>query len=69
MAGVKGRSGRPGGNPDLEQYQFSTDRAESLTEKLTIRIPPSMMTALKQRENWQELVRNAIAQALQQENP
>jgi hypothetical protein len=69
MAGVKGRSGRPGGNPDLEQHQFSTDRAESLTEKLTIRIPPSMMAALKQRENWQELVRNAIAQALQQENP
>jgi hypothetical protein len=65
MAGVKGKSGRPGGNPDLQTHQFSTEREEALTAKLTLRVAPSMMDALKLQDNWQELARNAIALALQ----
>jgi hypothetical protein len=67
MTGVKGRSGRPGGNPDLKAHQFETDREESLTAKLTLRLAPSMMEALQQQDNWQEFARRAIAQALEHE--
>jgi hypothetical protein len=67
MAGVKGRSGRPGGNPDLKAHQFDTDREEALTAKLTLRLAPSMMEALKQQDNWQEFARRAIARALEHE--
>jgi hypothetical protein len=56
--------GRPGGNPELSQYHYTTDRPESLTSKLSIRIEPSVFNALKQQENWQEDVRRAIAKML-----
>ena len=55
----------PKGNPDIKKYGFKTDRAEPLTAKLSMRVTDSMLAQLKERENWQELVREAIAEKLQ----
>ena len=60
--------GRPGGNPNLVKYQFSTDREESCTAKMTLRLPPSQYAKLKEIDNWQEKVRLAIASLVQSEN-
>ena len=60
---------RQGGNPDLEKYQFSTNRDEPLTAKFTLRVTPKMLTDLQAVEgNWREFVRDAIADKLKQEN-
>jgi hypothetical protein len=56
----------PKGNPNIKQYGFKTDREESLSAKLSMRVAPSMLSELKKQENWQELVRTAIAEKLQQ---
>ena len=65
--------GRPGGNPELEKYQFEQkyDWAESCTEKMTIRMPPSMKAAIKagKVKDWQEVARKAIAAALEEKPP
>jgi len=60
---------RPGGNPNIKDnpHTFKTDRDEPLTEKLSMRITPSMLAELKQHENWQELVRQAISEALEKQ--
>ncbi|WP_219884779.1 hypothetical protein [Merismopedia glauca] len=58
--------GRPGGNPDLVKYQFSTDREEPCTAKMTLRLPPSQYARLREIDNWQERVREAIAHLLEQ---
>ena len=57
-------SGRPGGNPDLKKYCFTTKREEPLRERLQVRIPASMKQKLMAQDNWQELVRVAIAEKL-----
>ena len=66
MAGTK-TSGRPGGNPDLKNYQFTTDKEESCTAKLTLRLAPSDYQKLKSLENWQEKTRKAIAKLIELE--
>ncbi len=57
--------GRPGGNPDLEKYQFKQkyDWSEPCKEKMTLRLPSSMKAAIKAGliEDWQEVCRKAIA--------
>jgi hypothetical protein len=58
--------GRPGGNPGLVKFQFSTDREEPCSAKLTLRIPPSQYEKLKQIPNWQDKTREAIADLLEQ---
>ena len=58
----------PKGNPNIKEYGFKTDRKESLTAKLSMRVTPSMLNKLKEQENWQELVREAIAKALEEDN-
>jgi hypothetical protein len=55
----------PKGNPNIKEYGFKTGREESLTAKLSMRVAPSMLDELKKKDNWQELVRNAIAEKLQ----
>jgi hypothetical protein len=66
MAGTKA-SGRPGGNPDFgTKYAFQTEREEPLTENVSLRVSASMKSQLQQQKNWQELVRQAIAEKLQQ---
>ncbi len=67
MPGTKS-SGRPGGNPDLKKYGFTTDRPEPLRESVHVRVSASMKKQLKEKENWQEFVREAIAKALEEEN-
>ena len=57
MPGTKA-SGRPGGNPDIKNYGFKTDRPEPLREKLQLRISASMKEQLQSRENWQNLYDN-----------
>lgn len=54
----------PKGNPKIKEYGFKTDREESLTAKLSVRITPSMLEELRKKDNWQELVRKAIAEKL-----
>ena len=56
----------PKGNPNIKKYGFKTDRSESLTAKLSMRVAPSMLSELKKKDNWQELVRDAIAKALEE---
>ena len=46
--------------------RFTTDRPEPLTAKLSMRVTDSMLTEIKQNENWQEFVRQAIAKALEE---
>jgi hypothetical protein len=67
MSGTK-TSGRPGGNPDIVKFRFTTEREEPLREKLQIRVPASMKQQIQQQDNWQEFVRQAIAIALEQES-
>ena len=54
----------PKGNPNIVKYGFKTDRAEPLRERVQIRIPTSMKKQLQEQENWQEFVRQAIAEKL-----
>ena len=64
MPGTKS-SGRPGGNPDFgTKYKFKTDRQEPLTELLAVRVSANMKSEIKQQTNWQEFVRQAIAEKL-----
>jgi len=63
MAGNK-NSGRPGGNPDIAKFHFKTDRNEPLRERLQIRVPASMKQQVQQQDDWQEFVRQAIAEKL-----
>ena len=56
--------GRPGGNPDIKKYGFKQQYEwdEPCTAKMTLRLPPSHYEKLKQLPNWQEKVREAIAE-------
>ncbi|EKU98553.1 hypothetical protein SPB21_03190 [Leptothoe sp. ISB3NOV94-8A] len=60
--------GRPGGNPNITEYGFKQkyEWSEPCTEKMTIRMPPSMKQAIKDGriKNWQEIARQAIAEDL-----
>ena len=57
---------RPGGNPKIKDHGFKTDRPESLTAHLSMRVTPSMLQELRTDDNWKEFVRNAIAKALEE---
>ena len=61
--------GRPGGNPDLEKYQFKQkhDWDEPCTERMQIRMPASMKAAIKAGliKEWQEVARRALAAELE----
>jgi hypothetical protein len=67
MPGTKA-SGRPGGNPEIKKYGFKTNRDEPLRERVQIRVPASMKKKLQEKENWQELVRQALSQILETES-
>ena len=61
--------GRPGGNPEIAKYGFKQkyDWDEPCSAKMTLRLPPSQYEKLKQLDNWQEKVREAIASLLELE--
>ena len=63
MPGTKS-SGRPGGNPDIVKYGFTTERKEALTAQMNVRVAPSMLAKVKKQKNWNEFVRQAIEKAL-----
>ena len=50
-------------NPPVENF-FTTDRPESCTAKLSVRVPPSLLGELKSLENWQEFVRTTLKEAV-----
>ena len=60
---------RPGGNPDLQKYQFAQkhDWNEPCNERMQIRMPASMKAAIKagKIKDWQEVARQAIAAELE----
>jgi ATP-dependent helicase YprA (DUF1998 family) len=55
-----------GGNPDLEKYQFTTDRDEPLTAKFTLRVTRSMLNELQAISNWQEKTREKLSDLLRE---
>lgn len=59
--------GRPGGNPKLVEYQFTTSRSEALTEHLQLRVTPTMKQKLQQVADYKEFARQAIAEKLARE--
>lgn len=52
-------------NPPKENY-FSTNREESCTAQLSMRIPPSLKANLKKLDNWQEVVRQALFELVEE---
>ncbi|MEA5511784.1 hypothetical protein VB715_18590 [Crocosphaera sp. UHCC 0190] len=66
-------SGRPGGNPDLEKYQFEKkhDWDEPCSDRIQLRLPPRMKLAIKEGKikDWQEICRKAIAAELEKNPP
>jgi hypothetical protein len=60
---------RPGGNPDLDKHQFDKQYNwdEPCTAQFNIRLPPSLLAELKTVKNYQELVRQAIADLVEEE--
>jgi len=57
--------GRPGGNPDLVQHQFKTDRPEPCTERIQIRLPRSLYERITARPDWPEWARKILAENLE----
>lgn len=66
MPGTKG-SGRPGGNPEIARYGFTTEREEPLRGRLQVRLAESDLEALKTIPHYQEKVREAIAKLIELE--
>ncbi|ERN41353.1 hypothetical protein KR51_00019200 [Rubidibacter lacunae KORDI 51-2] len=63
-------SGRPGGNPELAKYHYTTDRSEPLTENLNIKVPRSWKAVVRAEKGWPDRVRRAIAAEFElEDNP
>jgi hypothetical protein len=60
MAGVKGKSGRVGGNPGIEKWAYTTDRAEPCSERIQVRLPLSLKRRVQALPDWQERVRQLL---------
>lgn len=60
MAGIKGRSGRPGGNPDISVHGFKPKGDEALNIKVQFRVSQSQKAKLDATENWRETLRGWI---------
>ncbi len=58
--------GRPGGNPNIKEYGFKTDREHPLSEKITLRIDKPTRAAIKAGllPDWSDIAREAIEKAL-----
>lgn len=51
-------------DPRLKNLKpFTTDRKESCTAQINVRITPSLKAKLKNVDNWQELVRETLEKA------
>ena len=60
--------GRPGGNPNIKEHGFKTDREHPLNQSMTLRMDEPTKEALKAGKlpNWQKIAREAIAKALKE---
>ena len=60
--------GRPGGNPEIAKFRFKQkyDWGEACTQRIALRLPPTLERELKEVKNWQEFTRQAIAKALEE---
>jgi len=58
--------GRPGGNPNIKEYGFKTDREHPLSKKISLRVDEPTRDAIKAGKlpNWSEIARSAIEKAL-----
>ena len=59
---------RPGGNPDLEKYQFEQKYGweESCNVTIGLRVPKDWKDRLYALDGWQEKLRGALAQILEE---
>jgi hypothetical protein len=57
---------RPGGNPLLKKYQFTTDREDPLIDKMTLRMGSRMKAVIRDGNlsDWQEIARQALYSAI-----
>ncbi len=56
-------------HPKLENLKpFKTDREESCTAQMNVKVPPSLLAQLKKREHWQEFVRQTLLEKLEAES-
>ena len=62
---------RPGGNPNLSEYQFQKKYNWSgpCEQRLVVRIPVSMQEAIDQTGMTKEQIREAIAVKIKELNP
>ena len=60
------RKGRPGGNPNIKDHGFKSDREHPLTQKITLRVDEPTKVALKAGKlpGWSKIAREAIEKAL-----
>ncbi len=60
--------GRPGGNPNIKEHGFKTDREHPLNQSMTLRMDQPTKEAIKSGKlpNWQKIARDAISKALQE---
>ena len=60
------KKGRPGGNPNIKDYGFKSDREHPLTHKINIRVDEPTKIALKAGKlpGWSQIAREAIEKAL-----
>lgn len=60
--------GRPGGNPELQEHKFQAPEGkEPNNARLALWIPQSMMDELKEQEDKNQFVRDAIRAKLDAE--
>ena len=56
-------------DPRLKNLKhFTTDREESCTAQISVRIPPSLKAKLQKKDNWQEFVRQTLLEKLEAES-
>jgi len=58
--------GRPGGNPNIKEHGFKTDREHPLTELVAFRVDKPTKEKIKSGKlsNWQKIAREALEKAI-----
>ncbi len=56
-------------DPRLKNLKpYTTDRQESCTAQLNLRVPPSLIAKIKAKDNWQEFVRQTLTEKIEAES-
>ncbi len=58
--------GRPGGNPNITDYSFTSDREYPLTKRISVRVDEPTKEKLKAGKlpGWSKIAREAVEKAL-----